>query len=90
MNRQGLIDKIAKDADVTKKAASIALKSLIEGITLSLEKGEKVSLVGFGTFKATKRKARTGRNPQTGRAIKIPARKVPVFRPGKELKSKVK
>ena len=53
-------------------------------------KREEIRLVGFGTFKATKRKARTGRNPQTGRAIKIPARKVPVFRPGKELKSKVK
>ncbi len=90
MNRQGLIDKIAKDADVTKKAASIALKSLIEGITLSLEKGEKVSLVGFGTFKVSHREARVGVNPQTKAKIQIPARNVPVFKAGKRLKEAVR
>jgi DNA-binding protein HU-beta len=90
MNRQDLVAKIAKDADVTKKAANQALNSVIEGITLALEKGEKVSLVGFGTFKITERGARTGVNPQTKKQIKIPARKVPVFKAGKKLKEAVK
>ena len=90
MNRQDLIDKIAKDADVTKKAASLALKSVIEGITLALEKKEKVSLVGFGTFKVTHRNARQGVNPQTKEKIQIPARDVPVFKAGKKLKEAVK
>lgn len=90
MNRQDLVAKIAKDADVTKKAANTALNSVIEGITLALEKGEKVSLVGFGTFKITERGARTGVNPQTKKQIKIPARKVPVFKAGKKLKEAVK
>lgn len=90
MNRQDLVAKIAKDADVTKKAANLALNSVIDGITLALEKGEKVSLVGFGTFKITERGARTGVNPQTKKQIKIPARKVPVFKAGKKLKEAVK
>ncbi len=90
MNRQDLISKIAKDADITKKAANLALASVIDGITISLEKGDKVSLVGFGTFKVTERKARTGVNPQTKAQIQIPARKVPVFKAGKKLKEAVK
>lgn len=90
MNRQDLIAKIAKDADVTKKAANAALNAVIEGVTLALEKGDKVSLVGFGTFKVNKRNARTGVNPQTKAKIKIPARKVPVFKAGKKLKEAVK
>ena len=90
MNRQDLIAKIAKEADVTKKAANSALNAVIDGITLALEKGDKVSLVGFGTFKVNKRNARTGVNPQTKAKIKIPARKVPVFKAGKKLKEAVK
>jgi len=90
MNRQDLIAKIAKDADVTKKAANSALNAVIDGITLALEKGDKVSLVGFGTFKVNKRNARTGVNPQTKAKIEIPARKVPVFKAGKKLKEAVK
>ncbi len=90
MNRQDLIDKIAEEADVTKKAANLALKAVIDGITLSLENGDKVSLVGFGTFKVTHRKARTGVNPQTKAKINIPARNVPVFKAGKKLKEAVK
>jgi len=90
MNRQDLIAKIAKDADVTKKAANAALNAVIEGVTLALEKGDKVSLVGFGTFKVNRRNARTGVNPQTKSKIQIPARNVPVFKAGKKLKEAVK
>jgi nucleoid DNA-binding protein len=90
MNRQELINKIAKDADITKKAANLALQSTLESIQKALEKGDKVSLVGFGTFKVSHRKARTGVNPQTKQKIKIPATKVPVFKAGKKLKDAVK
>ncbi len=90
MSREDLITKIAKDADITKKAAGIALNAFIEGVTVALEKDEKVSLVGFGTFAVVKRAKRKGINPQTKKAITIPARKVPVFRAGKKLKEAVK
>ncbi len=90
MNRSDLIDKIAKDVDLTKKDANLALKSFLEGVTLSLERKEKVSLVGFGTFRVTHRKARMGVNPQTKEKIQIPARDVPVFKAGKRLKEAVK
>jgi DNA-binding protein HU-beta len=90
MNRQDLINKIAKEAEVTKKAANSALNAVIEGVTDALAKGDKVSLVGFGTFMARERGARTGVNPQTGEKIQIPARTVPVFKAGKKLKEAVK
>ena len=90
MNKQDLIAKIAKDADITKKQAGLALGAVIDGITLTLEKGDKVSLIGFGTFKVNARKARTGVNPQTKEKIKIPATKVPVFKAGKRLKEAIK
>jgi DNA-binding protein HU-beta len=90
MNRQDLIAKIAAEAGITKKAANQALNSVIDGITVALEKGDKVSLVGFGTFKVNKRNARTGVNPQTKAKINIPARNVPVFKAGKKLKDAVK
>jgi DNA-binding protein HU-beta len=90
MNRQDLVAKIAASADVTKKAANLALNAVIDGITIALEKGDKVSLVGFGTFKVNQRKARTGVNPQTKAKINIPARKVPVFKAGKKLKDAVR
>ena len=90
MNRQDLVAKIAASADVTKKAANLALNAVIDGITIALEKGDKVSLVGFGTFNVNQRKARTGVNPQTKAKINIPARKVPVFKAGKKLKDAVR
>jgi len=90
MTREELIQKMAKDAKLSKAQANRALKSMIEGITGSLKKGKKVSFVGFGTFSVTKRKARTGRNPKTGEAIKIAAAKVPKFKPGKQLKTAIK
>ena len=85
MNKADLIDKNAKDARISKTAASKSLDSLVDGITKSLKKGDRVALVGFGTFTVSKRKARIGRNPQTGEQIEIKARKVARFRPGKEL-----
>jgi len=90
MNRQELILKIADDAGITKKAANAALNSFVCGVTKTLEKGDKVSLVGFGTFKVVNRKARTGVNPQTKAKIQIAARTVPVFKAGKKLKDAVK
>ena len=85
MNKAALIDKIAKDAGITKTAAASAVDSLVHGITTSLKKNQRVTLVGFGTFGVTRRKARTGRNPQTGETIKIKAKKAVRFKPGKQL-----
>lgn len=90
MTKAELVEKMAKDAGASKAIAEKALNSLIDAITRTLKKGNKVALVGFGTFSVGKRKARTGRNPQTGAAIKIPARKVPRFSAGKTLKDAVK
>ncbi len=90
MNKGDLVDKVASDTGVTKTQAEAVLASLIGSITGALKKGHKVTLVGFGTFAVAKRKARSGRNPQTGAVIKIAARKVPKFTPGSELKKAVK
>jgi DNA-binding protein HU-beta len=90
MTKADLIDKMAKDAGITKAAAGEALDSAIDGIVKAVKKGGKVALVGFGTFSVSKRKARTGRNPQTGATMKIPARKVPKFSAGKAFKDAVK
>ena len=86
MNKSDLIEHIAQQADISKAAASRALEAAIDAITEALKNGDSVSLVGFGTFVATEREARTGRNPRTGVAIKIAKAKVPKFRPGKALK----
>ena len=89
MNKSELIAKMAKDADIPKTVANSALNSLLEGITKSLKKNQKVTLVGFGTFSTSKRKARKGRNPQTGEVIKIKAKKVAKFKPGKKLETSI-
>jgi DNA-binding protein HU-beta len=89
MNKADLIDQIAEKANLTKKNAGIALDKMVESISDSLIKGEKVTLVGFGTFDVRDRKARTGVNPQTKAKIKIPASKAPVFKAGKQLKAKI-
>jgi DNA-binding protein HU-beta len=86
VNKTELIEHIAKNADISKAAATRALESTIGAVKSTLKKGGSVSLVGFGTFAVGKRAARTGRNPRTGDAIKIKAAKVPKFRPGKALK----
>ena len=86
MNKAQLVEQLASDLSITKADCERVLDSTIEAIKKSVKKGEDVTLVGFGTFTRAKRKARTGRNPQTGEAIKIPASTVPKFRPGKEFK----
>ena len=90
MNKQEVIEKIAKDTGISKSSAASAVDSFIGSITKSLKKGEPVTFVGFGTFKTSQRKARTARNPQTGASIKIPKRRVVRFSPGKALKNAVR
>lgn len=89
MNKAELIDAMAKDTGVTKKDTENVLNSFISNVSTALSKNDKVQLVGFGTFETRKRAAREGRNPQTGKAISIPASTVPAFKPGKALKEKV-
>jgi DNA-binding protein HU-beta len=90
MTKAELIGKMAKDAKITKVAAGKAMDGVIDGITKALKKGDRIILVGFGTFSVSKRKARTGRNPQTGKSIKIAARKVAKFKAGSKLRKAVK
>ncbi|RLA94667.1 MAG: DNA-binding protein [Deltaproteobacteria bacterium] len=89
MNKADLIEAVSAVTN-TKKEASEAVNCVLETITKALKKKEEVTLVGFGTFTVRKRKARNGRNPQTGEKIKIKAKNVPVFRPGKALREAVK
>jgi len=90
MTKAELIAVMAGGAGISKAAASKALDAYVGAVSKELKKGGKVGLVGFGTFSVSKRKAREGRNPQTGKAIKIPARKVVKFKAGKGLADKVK
>ena len=89
MNKGDLVTQIATDAGLSKAQAGAALNSVLDAITGSLKKGDKVTLVGFGTFSVSERAARTGRNPRTGKEIKISAKKVVRFKPGKELAGNV-
>ena len=89
MTKSELIDKVAEKTKLTKKDSGKAIDVIIASISGALAKGNKVQLVGFGSFEVKKREARKGRNPQTGAEIKIAARKVPVFRAGKALKEAV-
>ena len=89
MNKAQLIDEVAK-VTCSKKEAGLALDATLAAIQKALKKGDTVTLVGFGTFRVIKRKARVGRNPQTGAALKIGAKKVPVFKAGQGLKAAVK
>ena len=90
MNKEELVQEIAKKSNVTQKEAAEVLGALIETIQKTVSKGKKVTLVGFGTFEARKRAARVGRNPQTGKEIKIAAKTVPAFSAGKKFKELVK
>ncbi len=90
MTKAELIDAVAAGANISKAAAAKAIDSFTSAIVKTLKKGGKVTLVGFGTFSVTKRKARKGRNPRTGEVIKIPASKTPKFTPGKALKQAIK
>ena len=89
MNKEELVQEVAKVAKVTQKEAAEVLAAMIETVQTAVAKGNKVTLVGFGTFEARKRAARTGRNPQTGKEIKIAAKTVPAFSAGKKFKDMV-
>ncbi|MEW4902966.1 HU family DNA-binding protein [Clostridium tetani] len=89
VNKSELITSMAEKSKLTKKDAELVLKAFIETVEETLETGEKVQLVGFGTFETRKRAARIGRNPKTKEEIQIPESTVPVFKPGKEFKERV-
>ncbi len=89
MNKTELVAEMAEKAGLSKKDSEAALKAFIDVVSAQLRKGDKVQLVGFGTFEVTKRAAREGRNPQTNEVMKIPASKAPKFKPGKALKELV-
>lgn len=86
MNKTEVVESIAKKTKLSKKDSEAALKAFIETVETALKKGDRVQLIGFGTFEVTKRSARTARNPQTGAAMKIPATKAPKFKAGKAFK----
>lgn len=90
MNRNQLVSNIAEKSGLTKKDVETVVTGLVEEITDALKRGEKVQFVGFGTFETRERASRSGRNPQTGETIQIPATVVPAFRPGNKLKETVK
>jgi DNA-binding protein HU-beta len=89
VNKAQLVEKIAAETKTTKAHSEAVLDATLDVIQAAVSKGEEVKLVGFGTFSRANRKARTGRNPQTGETVKIPATKVPKFRPGKEFKESI-
>jgi len=89
MNKTDLVEKIAAATGITKTSAAAAIDVLVASVTAALKKGDRVTLVGFGTFSVLQRKARNGRNPQTGGVLKIAARRVAKFTPGVELKKHV-
>ncbi len=90
MTKAELVEAVSKKTGLTKAASGRAVSAFTDTVAKSLKKGDTVSLVGFGTFSVTRRKARMGRNPQTGKAIKIPAARVPKFKAGAGLKQAVK
>ncbi len=87
MNKEELVQEVAKKANVTQKEAVEVLNALVDTVQKTVAKGKKVTLVGFGTFERRERAARVGRNPQTGKELKIPASKVPAFSAGKRFKT---
>ncbi|MFX3658691.1 MAG: HU family DNA-binding protein [Ectobacillus sp.] len=90
MNKTELVKRVAETAELSQKEATAAVNAVFEAVTKALAEGEKVQLIGFGTFEVRDRAARTGRNPQTGEEMTIPATKVPAFKAGNELKEEVK
>lgn len=90
MSKKELIEAMAQEAGISKAAAGKALSAMTSAVAGSLAKGKKVTLVGFGTWKVSDRKARKGRNPKTGKEMKIPASKLPVFKAGSKLKAALK
>ncbi|MHA0855464.1 HU family DNA-binding protein [Paenibacillus sp. CMAA1364] len=90
MNKSELISQVAEISELTKKDATKAVDAVFEAISVALQSGDKVQLVGFGNFEVRERSARKGRNPQTGEEIEIAASKIPAFKPGKALKDGIK
>ena len=90
MTKAELIERMAQRAKISKRGAGIALNTFVESVTNALKSGDKVALVGFGTFSVSKRKARTARNPRTGETIEVPAKRAPKFKAGRDLKNAVK
>jgi len=89
MNKVGLVEEVSRETGLTKKTSREAVDAVTSVITDSLSRQEKVTLVGFGTFQVIRRKERTGRNPQTGETVQIPAKKAPKFKPGRGLRERV-
>jgi DNA-binding protein HU-beta len=90
MTKAELIERMAQKAKISKRAAGIALNTVVDSITNALKNDDKVALVGFGTFSVSRRKARTARNPRTGEPIEVPAKRAPKFKAGRDLKNAVK
>lgn len=90
MNKTELVEAVAKSAELSKADANKAVDAVLDAVTDTLAKGDKVTLIGFGTFETRERAARTGRNPRTGEEIEIKATKIPAFKAGKKLKDSVK
>jgi len=89
MNKNDLVSQVAERAGLTKRDSERALNAFMQAVEEALSRGDRVSLVGFGTFEVRERKARVGRNPQTGQSIRIPAARVPTFKAGKSLRETV-
>ncbi|MDI9611970.1 MAG: integration host factor subunit beta [Acidobacteriota bacterium] len=89
MTKAELVEEVAKEAELTKKDAEVIVQTVLDSITESLQRGEKVELRGFGSFRIRHRASRQGRNPKTGSSVIVPAKKVPYFKPGKEIKDLV-
>jgi len=89
MTKAELVEEVANQSELTKKDAEVIVQTVLDSITESLQRGEKIELRGFGSFRIRKRSSRQGRNPKTGSAVSVPAKKVPYFKPGKEIKDLV-
>jgi len=89
MTKAELVEEVAKESELTKKDAEVIVQTVLDSITESLQRGEKIELRGFGSFRIRRRLSRQGRNPKTGTGVSVPAKKVPYFKPGKEIKDLV-
>ena len=89
MTKAELVEEVANQSELTKKDAEVVVQTVLDSITESLQRGEKIELRGFGSFRIRSRSSRQGRNPKTGTGVSVPAKKVPYFKPGKEIKDLV-
>jgi integration host factor subunit beta len=89
MTKAELVEEVANESELTKKDAEVLVQTVLDSITESLQRGEKIELRGFGSFRIRKRSSRQGRNPKTGTGVSVPPKRVPYFKPGKEIKDLV-